>query len=82
MDSALSSSLSADTPHSSTEELPDATSWHVRIRQLLVIGFDEFDEFELDLGTPKDLDTYVCGLFERGPLVGSQRGPAAPTCLG
>lgn len=63
------SSFSATPAASTPKDPPEAGSWHIRMRRLLVIGFDELDDLDLDLGTPRELDRYVCDLFERAPCV-------------
>lgn len=44
-------------------------TWSVRVKQLFVIDFSGLDD--LDLGTPKEFDTYICDLFERSPYMPS-----------
>ncbi len=46
-----------------TDDTETPTAWRARMRRLLIIDFDGLDS--LDLGTPKEFDIYICGLFER-----------------
>lgn len=67
MDSHVANAFSNASSHSPARDVAEASSWRTRIRQVLVIGFEDLEEIELDLGTPKELDEYVCDLFERAP---------------
>lgn len=71
MDPTLASPSFATTSRPSADSTPQARPWHARVRRLLAIRFDELDTLDLDLGTPKELDAYICDLFERHPGVGS-----------
>lgn len=73
MEHALSHPLSttspAPPPLASTDDTALAKPWHIRVTQFFQVDFAELDD--LDLGTRSEFNTYICDLFERGPIVKS-----------
>ncbi len=70
MERALPHTLSATTPEPPPLTLAnDATTtepWHVRVMEYFRIDFAGLND--LDLGTRSEFNTYICDLFERGPV--------------